>query len=412
MPAPSAVTDAPLTLDELRRVVCIAAATFDAQVLDRDRAVLALEHWSTIAHAAEAALVMTTARIAELGPPASAGASSAADFVAKATGTTSAKAAEKIKTGNGLRANDKTRAEAVGGKLSGEQAAAITDALTVNPNAEQKLLGVAAQGSLGALRDECARSKVEGQDLADIERRIHAKRNLRRWRDSEGVEHLHAAGTKATMARIDQALKPIVDEHFKQARTNGFREPLDAYTYDALVTLADRSIDQTGSASHHRRPATIRNLTVLRIDLEALTRGHTEPGETCEVAGLGPISVESAREMLGDSIVKLVITKGVDVRNVTHLGRGPNVAQKIALLWEQPVCIREGCNNKARLEYNHAYGVEYRRTKHTRLDETEPTCNRDHDLQTYDGWAMVEGTGKRPMVPPDDPRHPRNRPPP
>ena len=30
-----------------------------------------------------------------------------------------------------------------------------------------------------------------------------------------------------------------------------------------------------------------------------------------------------------------------------------------------------------------------------------------HDLKTYKGWALVEGSGKRPMVPPDDPRHPR-----
>jgi len=29
-----------------------------------------------------------------------------------------------------------------------------------------------------------------------------------------------------------------------------------------------------------------------------------------------------------------------------------------------------------------------------------------HDKKTYDGWALVAGSGKRPMVPPDDPRHP------
>ncbi|MEY2402575.1 MAG: hypothetical protein QOD38_126 [Acidimicrobiaceae bacterium] len=410
MLAPSAITDAPLTLAELRRVVCLAAASFDAQLLDRDGAVAALEDWSTVVHSADAALAMAVARVAECGPPPSAGAASAADFVAKTTGTTTGKAKEKIKTGEGLRGNNNTRAEAVAGKLSGEQTAAITDALTVNPGAEAKLLGIAEQGSLGALRDECARSKVEGQDLASIEKRIHSQRCLRRYRDSEGVEHLHAAGTKATMARIDQALKPLVDEMFNKARTDGLREPLEAYTYDALVALAERSSQRVPGTAHPEKETTIRNLTVLRIDLEALTRGHTASGETCEIAGLGPISVDTAREMLGESIVKLVITKGVDVLNVTHLGRGPNIAQKIALLWQQPVCLREGCNRSARLEYNHAYDAEYRRTKHTRLDETEPLCDPDHDLQTYEDWALVPGTGKRPMVPPGDPRHPKNRP--
>jgi len=117
--------------------------------------------------------------------------------------------------------------------------------------------------------------------------------------------------------------------------------------------------------------------------------------------------------MLGESIVKLVITKGVDVVNVTHLGRGPTVAQKVALVWQQPVCTREGCGHTARLEYDHKDGFEYHKTKHTRLDETEPLCDPDHDLKTFHGWALIEGTGTRPMVPPDDPRHPRHgRPPP
>jgi len=127
---------------------------------------------------------------------------------------------------------------------------------------------------------------------------------------------------------------------------------------------------------------------------------------------MGPISVETARELLGESILKLVITKGVDVINVTHLGRGPNTAQKIALLWRQPLCAREGCGRRARLEDDHTFGHEYATTKHTRIDETEPMCHDDHDLHTLHGWALVEGTGTRPMVPPADPRHPKNKRPP
>ncbi|MEY2422530.1 MAG: hypothetical protein QOI95_2597 [Acidimicrobiaceae bacterium] len=400
------------SLSLLRSQVCDAASRFGAQPLDRDMAVAAMQEWSTIAHAADAALAMAVARVDECGPPPSAGASDAADFVAKTTGTTSGKAKEKIKTGAGLRANPKTRAKAVAGELSTEQTAAITDAIAVNPNAEDKLLGIAASRSVGALRDECGKAKTEGQDVAAIEKRIHTKRHLRRYRDSGGVEHLHAAGTKATMARIDQALKPLIDELFKEARTDGVREPLEAYAYDALVLMCDRS---GGSQPAKTARPTIRNLIVLRIDLEALIRGTTKSGESCEIVGLGPISVEAARAMLGESILKLVITKGIDVQNVTHLGRGPNMAQKIALLWQQPVCTRDICNRTARLEYNHEYGVEYRKTKHTRLDETGPLCDPDHDLQTYQDWALVDGTGKRPMVPPGDPRHPRhtnNRPPP
>ena len=52
-----------------------------------------------------------------------------------------------------------------------------------------------------------------------------------------------------------------------------------------------------------------------------------------QIAGLGPIPVSTARELLGESILKLVITKGVDVVNVVHLGRAPTAAQRVALLW-------------------------------------------------------------------------------
>ncbi len=337
-----------VALRELRGLVCVAASTFDARLLDRDAAASALEEWSTIAHAAEAALSLAAARIEDCGAPPSAGASSAADYVAKKTGSTSTKAKEKISSGRGMRSSNAVRERAASGALSPEQTAAITDALSVNPRAEDKLLDVAGTGSLGELRDACANAKTEGQDLAEIEKRIHCRRGVRRYRDKEGAEHLHAVGTKATMARIDQALKPIVEEKFKEARSDGVRESLESYTYDALVTLADRSTEQPAQERKRRRTPTIRNLAILRLDLEALTRGAPVAGETCEIAGLGPISVDSARAMLGESIVKLVITKGVDVQNVTHLGRGPSIAQKIALLWQQPGCSRRAAT--ARLD--------------------------------------------------------------
>ena len=100
--------------------------------------------------------------------------------------------------------------------------------------------------------------------------------------------------------------------------------------------------------------------------------------------------------MLSESILKLVLTDGVEVRNVTHLGRGPTTAQKIALLWERPVCSRQGCGRRARLEYDHVDGYEYRTTRHTRLDELEPLCDPDHDLKTFQGWALVEAPASDP----------------
>src|SRR3954463_1037354 len=341
-------------IDALRARVCAAVAGFDARALDRDDAVVALQEWTSIAHAADTAAALTAARIEECGPPPSAGARDASEFVAKTTGTTTAKAKERIETGTRLQGHDKTRQQAAAGQLSPEQTAAITDAVTADPTAEDALLTTAKNASLGELRNQCADTKAAVTDVAEQERRVHANRCVRRYRDREGAEHLHAVGTKRDLALIDQALKPYVERRFKQARNDGARETFEAYLFDAMIDLARDSLDGSAAPGPTRKDP-IRYLGLLRIDLEALLRGQPERGEMCEIAGLGPISVDTARDLLGESILKLVITKGVDVVNVTHLGRGPNTAQKIALLWQQPVCTREGCGRRARLQYDHRH---------------------------------------------------------
>lgn len=396
--------DGVVELQELRRLVCAAAARFDPASLLRDDAVAALEAWSAIAGAAHVGSALSAARVEECGVPRSAGAASPAEFVARATGTTANRAKEAIAHGTRLGRAERTRAAAAEGQLSPEQAAAISDAAAVNPDAEAELLREAATAPLGELRRRCAERKAERQDLAAIEEQIHRRRCLRRYRDADGAEHLHATGTARDMVRIDLALRSLTDARFAEARRAGRHEPREAYAFDALVALADRAAEPQG-----RRRDPIRHLAVLRLDVSALRRGHVEAGETCEIAGLGPVSVAAAREMLGESVLKLVLTDGVEVRNVTHLGRGPTAAQQVALQWEQPCCRRLGCGRRARLQYDHVDGFEFRRTRHTRVDELDLLCQPDHDLKTYEGWALVPGTGVRAMVPPDDPRHPRQQ---
>jgi hypothetical protein len=116
-----------------------------------------------------------------------------------------------------------------------------------------------------------------------------------------------------------------------------------------------------------------------------------------------------AKELLGESVLNLVITKGTDVLNVTNLHRRANAAQRAALLWESPHCGVEGCSGM-RIEIDHRTG--WAKTHTTRLDDLDNLCDHHHDLKTTEGWALVEGTGRRAFVRPDDPRHPRNRPPP
>jgi len=41
------------------------------------------------------------------------------------------------------------------------------------------------------------------------------------------------------------------------------------------------------------------------------------------------------------------------------------------------------------------------------LELLDRLCRYHHRLKTTKGWALVEGSGKRDFVPPEDPRHPR-----
>ncbi|MBJ7282211.1 MAG: hypothetical protein JHD40_03765, partial [Acidimicrobiia bacterium] len=59
----------------------------------------------------------------------------------------------------------------------------------------------------------------------------------------------------------------------------------------------------------------------IRVDIDALKRGHTEHGEVCEIAGVGPIPVAAATEYLGEAFLKLLILDEVDIKTVAHMGR-------------------------------------------------------------------------------------------
>jgi len=100
------------------------------------------------------------------------------------------------------------------------------------------------------------------------------------------------------------------------------------------------------------------------------------------------------------------VTKGVDVVSVAHLGRRPTSFQATALDWLSPACTVTGCDVTARLETDHR--VDWADSHLTLLEWLDRLCESHHDKKTYDGWALVAGTGKRPMVAPEDPRHPRH----
>src|SRR5581483_5467184 len=146
-------------------------------------------------------------------------------------------------------------------------------------------------------------------------------RHVRTFTDAEGAWNLHAASHP----------KPAPASNATSHRSSTPCSPNRAAT-----TAVNRATPTPSTPSNAPSPAPVASratsyhLALLRVDLYALVRGDVEAGEVCEITGIGPVPATVARDLLGEAIAKLVITKGVDVLHVTHLGRGPSVAQKIA----------------------------------------------------------------------------------
>jgi hypothetical protein len=361
--------------------------------------------WKTfdvIERLAMSAKTLLARRVEDAGAWKREGFRSPAEHLANVAGTSVNAARRQLETSKQIEALPATADAVRAGRLSAPKAEAIAAAATVAPDAEAELLHYASRAPLSQLRDECLRTKAR-VDRDATHARIHRERSLREYTDAEGAWNLVARGTVIDGAAVRAALEPLIKEEFKAARAEGRHEPREAYAFDALVGLAAR-----GAADSTR--TRLRFLGLIRVDHDALCRGRVEGDEVCEIAGLGPIPVEVARKLLGDATLKLVVTKGVDVRNVTNLGRSATVAQQVALWWSSPLCTVDGCSRTHRLETDHRTG--WAKTHETRLDDLDRLCAHHHDLKTYQDWALIEGSGRRPMVPPDDPRHPRNRPPP
>jgi hypothetical protein len=389
-----------------------AAAVKDPDDIPASQAVLLYEALERAGRAIAAGKTLLAKRVAASGQWKSKGHGSAAEHLAAISGRSLGAARTELETSDALGDLDATKDALLNGEVSEAQGQVIANAAKANPGAERHLIGRAKKANHRELRDEAQKAKAAADpDPEATHRRIHSERGVGHGTGLDGAWRLHANGTVADGSVIVGELERLTDEIFAEKGAAGIRECRDAYAFDALTEMARRS----NSLRHGRaadtgkkgRLADPQHLALLRLDVEALWRGYVEGDELCEVAGLGPVPVRVARALLGDAVLKLVLTKGVDVLNVTSLTRGPTQAMRYARLWTSPFCTVEGCT-RTRVEHDHRWGAEYKDTRHTRLDELDGLCHTHHDLRTREGWALVAGTGKRPIVGPGDPRHPAN----
>lgn len=380
------------------------ARAFDPAALTAEQCAAAVASWAAIESMAAHAKSLAAARVAETELWRRSGARSPEEDLARRTGSSVTKAKEQLETARRVREQPAVDAAARAGTLSPEQTAAISDAVAADPGAESRLVDGAGRQCLRELRDECGRVKAAATDPEARQRRLHRERRCRTYTDSDGAWNLHLRSTPDVGAALSARIQAEQDRIFTAARGDGDREPAEAYAHDALVALVLRDGGETVEPA---RVAARNAKVVVRVDWDALVRGFPAGGEVCEVVGVGPVPVSTVEAILatGDAFLAAVVTRGGEVSGVVHLGRKPTERQVTALQWRDPVCEVAGCGQQRWFEIDHRW--DWAESKVTLLELLDRLCRHHHALKTRRGWALVHGRGKRAMVPPDDPSHPR-----
>lgn len=372
----------------------------DPDVLEPGFALDLVELFSKVERLGAAGKSLAAGRVAYCGRWRDEGDRSAAHFLARKTGESVGQVVGAISTAR--RMDDLPQASEAfrSGELSQAQAAEIAQAAILVPEAEKDLLEVARAEGITRLKQECQRVIAQAcPDEQDKALRLHRSRYLRTYTDGEGAFRLDARLTPEAGAEVRVALDVLRDELFERARRHGQRESYQAIDADALVEMARASAGSNGIARGSKAPKALVNL---RVDHAALKRGHTKKGEVCEIPGVGPISVESARALASDSILKVLLVKGTEVKAVANYGRTIPASTRAVLIETYPECVVIGCHETKGLEIDHVIPLPEGSTSPENLVRI---CAHHHRLKTYRRFRLGERkNGKAPLEPPNGAR--------
>jgi len=336
------------------------------------------------------------------------GSKNSAEWVALHTGTPLYEAQAVVILADQLRHLPQTVEAMSAGKISTLQAVEVARGATAEPHSEERLLNLAKSSTVRTLRDEASRVIAAATDEVERHKRIHKNRYIKTWTDQDGAFNLKACMTVANGALVMAALTPFQDEIFKQARKSGEHATPEAYAADALMALcAAKTLGAQGSSA--AKPARTNAVMNIRIDIDALKRGHTEHGEVCEIAGVGPIPVATATEYLGEAFLKLLVIDGVDIKTVAHMGRSIPAPLRTALEERDRVCQVPTCDVTLGLEIDHI--KPFAEGGPASLENLVRLCKRHHLQKTHDGYRLerkvesplngAKGTPWRWRPPPD-----------
>jgi hypothetical protein len=373
------------------------------------------------------AKVMTARRAAECQHWARTGARSPEQWLASVSGESERSARASLVVAEQIEARPELAEACVAGQLSVTQASEIAAAAQVDPDATGRLVDGAARQGLRRLRESCRQVVTAGRSEADDRARraaIHRSRYLRTWMDRDGAGRLDARLTPEALASFQACLRPFQTEQFHAARQAGQRERPECYAADALVALAAVGAasrreagsagrmastgpgEPGGEAPREPRKSGVEGrrlgppaMVVAVVDHAALVRGHVRDGESCVIKGVGPVPVATVRAMLDDAFLAALVSDGIAISSVVHMGRRPTAAQWTALWVRDRSCVVPGCDTADGLEAHHL-GGGWSATRTTSLDDLVLLCAHHHDLASYQGWTLTGPPGQWDWHPP------------
>lgn len=408
------------TPDDLRSAIEVVASfvsSCEAGRYDGSDAVSLVKIFARGKKLCAAGETLAGTRAAQCNAHRSSGHRSPAEWLASVTGASVGEAADLLKVGEAL--SDQPRLEEAlrDGKLTPTRARLISAAARVNPRHEADLVKGAESDTFRQLKDRCLRARAQGRSAEEADAAhaaIHAQRRCRTWTDEQGAFRLDALLTPEAGATLLASLKTRSERLFHASRKAGIHEPPEAYAADALVALVSDAGSPTRadlSEQHPKKPTGSgpRAMVQVRVDLAALRRGSVGDGETCEIPGVGPVPVRTARELIGDAWVDLVITDGVDVTTVCRMGRSIPAALRTAITERDRSCVVPGCDATQGLEFDH-WQTDYADGGPLSMENLARVCRYHHYLRTHQGFVLSGGPGQWCFDPPEHPNRWRSRP--
>ena len=321
------------------------------------------------------------------------GAKSISEWLSNETDCAHYEAQSVVVLANQLQHLPVTTAALLSGDLSGTQAVEVARGAIVAPNTETQLLNLSKHATVRDLRDATSRVVASATDEAERHRQVHKSRFFKSWRDPDGAFIIKGRMTVANGALVMAALKPIQDEIFKAARKSGDHERPEAYAADALMALCEKanhgaSGANAGAKATENRASRPNAVINIRVDIDALKRGHTEHGEVCEIPGVGPIPVATATEYLGEAFLKLLVIDGVDIKTVAHMGRAIPAPLRTAVEERDRVCQVPTCDMSIGLEVDHI--KPFAEGGAASFENLVRLCKRHHLQKTHDGYRLIK----------------------